>query len=53
MRERDSAYRVEMLFITEDSEHTLLYVAPICSSCASKIWSVGEPLEEECCCIIA
>ena len=45
--------RAEMLFITEDSEHTLLFIAPICSSCASKIWMAGDPAEEEQCCIIA
>lgn len=45
--------RAEMLFITEDSEHTLLFIAPICSSCTSKIWMAGDPAEEEQCFIIA
>ena len=45
--------RAEMLLITEDSEHSLLFVAPVCSSCSSKIWTAGEAIDEEKCCIIA
>ena len=43
----------ELLRLTAQSEKRSLLVAPLCGACESRIWQVGEPLEEEQLCIVA
>lgn len=39
--------RQELLRLTESSKKSLLMIIPLCSSCYSRIWIEGKPLEQE------